>query len=35
MRQRSETFSRFHLLILFFIFQRYFIEGATSSAVKG
>jgi len=28
-------FSSLQLLILFFIFQRYFIEGATGSAVKG
>jgi len=28
-------FSSLQLLILFFIFQRYFIEGATGSVVKG
>jgi len=31
----GSMFNTIPMLILFFIFQRYFIEGVTSSAVKG
>ena len=31
----SSMFNTIPVLILFFIFQRYFIEGSTAAAVKG
>ena len=31
----ASMFNTIPILILFFIFQRYFIEGATAAAVKG
>ncbi len=31
----GSMFNTIPIIILFFIFQRYFIEGATAAAVKG